>query len=330
MAFNNKYHLTLEQELPDKFATVIQPFWRKHAEINHFSGVDGVSISYASLCQGHPKALVLVPGRIESYLKYQELAFDLSQQGYDIFIIDHRGQGYSGRMTQDPQHGFVDSFDDYVNDFALWLDLLPLEQYTQRHLIAHSMGATIASLYLTLHHDRFDKAALCSPMFDINLGPFRPQMALSITAASIKSRTMMGWSTQYAPGQGPYQNRPFANNDLSQSESRYHFFRQLYESHPEIKVGGATHQWVNQAIQAADRAITQASQIRTPLLVLQAAKDRVVNAPGQDQFCRNLLQAGNPCFDEEPIVIGHAQHELLNERDKYRVPSLNYILDFFQ
>ncbi|MCT6568541.1 alpha/beta fold hydrolase, partial [Staphylococcus aureus] len=42
--------------------------------------------------------VVVVPGRIESYVKYPEVAYDLFQQGYDVIVLDHRGQGRSGRI----------------------------------------------------------------------------------------------------------------------------------------------------------------------------------------------------------------------------------------
>jgi len=33
-------------------------------------------------------------------------------------IMSHRGQGESGRMTSDPQMGYVEYFDDYVADLG--------------------------------------------------------------------------------------------------------------------------------------------------------------------------------------------------------------------
>lgn len=35
-------------------------------------------------------------GRIESYVKYAELAYDLFHSGFDVLIIDHRGGGVPG------------------------------------------------------------------------------------------------------------------------------------------------------------------------------------------------------------------------------------------
>lgn len=79
--------------------------------------------------------------RIESYVKYAELAYDLFHLGFDIFIIDHRGQGRSGRMLSDPHRGHVDHFNDYVEDLAaFWQQEIELGPWRKRY-IWHSMGA---------------------------------------------------------------------------------------------------------------------------------------------------------------------------------------------
>ena len=64
------------------------------------------------------RVIVVCPGRIESYIKYAELAYDLFHLGFDVLIIDHRGQGLSGRMLPDTHRGHVDNFSDYVDDLA--------------------------------------------------------------------------------------------------------------------------------------------------------------------------------------------------------------------
>ena len=64
----------------------------------------------------HHRVILIVPGRIESYIKYPELAYDLFHCGYDVVIIDHRGQGRSDRLLADSHRGHVVEFSDYVDD----------------------------------------------------------------------------------------------------------------------------------------------------------------------------------------------------------------------
>ncbi len=116
-AMDNPYRLLTSTELPEFFANTLPVFWQQHAQPGEFSGVDGVPIRYVALRNpvGH-KAILVVNGRLESYIKYQELAYELFQQGYSVYLYDHRGQGFSGRMLSDPQKGYVQRFADYVTD----------------------------------------------------------------------------------------------------------------------------------------------------------------------------------------------------------------------
>lgn len=86
--------------------------------------------------------IVVCPGRIESYIKYAELAYDLFHLGFDVLIIDHRGQGLSGRMLPDTHRGHVDNFSDYVDDLAaFWQQEVQPGPWRKRYILAHSMGA---------------------------------------------------------------------------------------------------------------------------------------------------------------------------------------------
>lgn len=91
-------------------------FWRQREEAE-FKGVDDVPVRFVRFCAQHNDRLVLIcPGRIESYVKYAEVAYDLFHCGFDVMIIDHRGQGRSGRLLSDTHRGHVVNFSDYVDD----------------------------------------------------------------------------------------------------------------------------------------------------------------------------------------------------------------------
>lgn len=95
--------------------------------------------------------IVVCPGRIESYVKYAELAYDLVHMGFDVLIIDHRGQGLSGRMLPDTHRGHVDRFSDYVDDFAaFWQQDVQPGPWRKRYILAHSMGGAISTLFCSV------------------------------------------------------------------------------------------------------------------------------------------------------------------------------------
>ncbi|MGH1408371.1 MAG: serine aminopeptidase domain-containing protein, partial [Aeromonas sp.] len=164
---------------------------------------------------------------------------------------------------------------------------------------------------------------LSSPMLGINLGSLPKWLAMGL-ATTIG--TVGGWLGEppYGPGQGPYESRDFTDNGLSHSTARYQAFRDLYEQHPQIKLGGATAHWIYQGITGADVAIAGAGAIKTPLLVLQAGDDKIVDNTAQDRFC-SLAK----CEGGKPLRIEGAWHELFMEADLQRQSALNATLNFF-
>ncbi|MFB2856364.1 alpha/beta fold hydrolase [Aeromonas allosaccharophila] len=325
LAVTNTYQLTSEADVPSLYQQTLPDFWRQHAVEGEFKGKDGVTIRYAALRQAKvDRAILIVNGRVESYLKYQELAWDLWRQGYSLYLIDHRGQGMSGRMLDDPQKGYVDQFDDYVVDLKQFHDqIIMADQPAKLFLLAHSMGGAISARYLERWPEDIKAAVLSSPMMGINLGGLPKWLAKGLAATL---GTVGGWIGEppYGPGQGPYQDDGFADNGLTHSHSRYQAFRQLYEQYPQIKLGGATAHWIYQGITGADAAIAGAGAIKTPLLVLQAGDDKIVDNAAQDRFC-TLAK----CEGGKPLRIEGAWHELLMETDDKRQPALTAMAEFF-
>ncbi len=328
---NNRYRITTEDQLPALYQDTLPAFWRTHAREGSFLGKDGITARYAVLRNPDSRrAIIIVNGRLESYLKYQETALDLYRQGYSLYLIDHRGQGLSDRLLADDHKGHVAWFDDYVEDLKTFHDQVVLADRPQkRFLLAHSMGGTICARYLTRWPDDIDAAALCSPMMGIRLTPLPGWFALGLARLIARTRRRLGLAPGYAPGQGRYRDRPFAGNRLSHSPARYAEFRRLYLANPRVQLGGPTAEWVYEGMLGARRAVVEAGQIRTPLLLLQAGSDSVVTARDQDAFCANMAAGGHPCAGGKPLRIEGARHEILNESDPYRLPALTAILDFF-
>ncbi len=163
LAVTNPYALTSEADVPTLYQQTLPDFWRQHAIEGEFKGKDGVAIRYAALRQEKvDRAILIVNGRVESYLKYQELAWDLWRQGYSLYLIDHRGQGMSGRMLSDHDKGYVDQFDDYVLDLKQFHDqIIMADKPAKLFLLAHSMGGP--SLPAIWSAGRMISAPPCSP-----------------------------------------------------------------------------------------------------------------------------------------------------------------------
>ena len=322
----NQSWLQRENEFAAFTTGPLLDFWQQRQE-EVFMGVDDVSIRYVRFTsKQHSRVVLVSPGRIESYMKYPELAYDLFHSGYDVVIIDHRGQGKSGRMLDDHHRGHVVRFDDYVDDLEiLWQQEILSKPYKQRFALAHSMGGVILALFLARKPQGVTAAALCAPMTGIKL-PMPLWVAKRIADWAERYPKMRD---NYALGTGHWRPLPFIVNELTHSRVRYRRFLRYYADYPELQVGGPTYHWVRESIQAGERAIASAENITAPLLLLQAGDDRVVANASHFAFCQSLTKAGNPPYGGAPHIIKGARHEILFERDAMRSEALNAILHFY-
>ncbi len=313
-----------EESFSQDYAQKIAPLWQQK-QCGFTQGKNGRSLYWVSLTSPqHTKAILVINGRIESTWKYQELFFDLFQQGYNIYSYDHQGQGLSDRLTSNPELGHVEDFNDYVEDMALLVEQFNFSRYEQSFLLGHSMGGAVIARYLQTHvAPPFHAVVLSAPMFGVNLAWYMRPIAKCLSGLIDQYST----TPHFAPGQKAYCSKPFKNNSLTSSNTRYHWFRKLYDAMPELKLGGPSSRWVSQSLTAAQTCIDSASDITLPLLLLQASNDVIVCNRAQEQFIRNL-QRVNP--RSEIMRLPESQHELLFERDPIRNLALAKTLDFFQ
>ncbi|MFB9213909.1 alpha/beta fold hydrolase [Vibrio sinaloensis] len=313
---------TQESDFEQAINGRIAELWHSREE-GTLKSFDKTQLFWISLTNPkHCKAIVIVNGRIECTWKYQELFYDLYQQGYDVYSYDHRGQGYSDRLIEDKQMGYVEEFDDYVHDLHRMVNHFELSNYQTCHLLGHSMGGNIATRYVQTYPDHpFHAMALSAPMFGVNLPwhlkPIAPLLGQILTALYPKPT--------FAPGQQAYFPKPFAGNLLSQSTVRYQWFRDLYEQKPEIKIGGASTRWVWQGLIASKQCHQMTRQIKIPLLLLQASEDQIVSNQDQIRFMKKLARTNIHCAMK--IIYG-AKHEVLFEQDEYRNEALDTTLWF--
>lgn len=323
---DNPYQLTTEEQLTSGANKNIDDFWKQEAKYDSFQGVDNIKISTVSILNNNSKAIVIAQGRNESVLKYKEVAFDLAKQGYDLYLIDHRGQGFSERFGGDPHRGHVENFQDYITDLNQYVESLHLkDKYQNRYLLSHSMGGAISSLYLEQYDNPFQAAAFTSPMLSISLHGVPEFLAKIITYIFGKISNWFSNVAWYVFGEGAYHHKTFENNGLTSSEVRFANGQQGFKDSPETQLGGPTMWWIYEAVNATEKAIKNANKIKIPFILLQAGSDHVVTSDGQNEFVHNAQQCSNNQF----LRIEGAEHELLIEQDKYRTPTITAILNFF-
>ncbi|MBM3154159.1 MAG: alpha/beta hydrolase [Chloroflexi bacterium] len=129
----------------------------KHRE-GKFKGYNDLNIYYQ--CwepEVSPKAVLLVAhGLAEHSGRYKNLVNYFVPKGYAVWAIDHRGHGKSEGMRS-----YVERFGEYLADLKTFFGIVRKEHKTDKiFLIGHSMGGTIATVYMIEHQKDFDGAIL--------------------------------------------------------------------------------------------------------------------------------------------------------------------------
>ena len=251
-----------------------------------FSGSGGVRIAWRRLePDGPPRGVVIVAhGYAEHCGRYLPFAEHLASRGIASVGLDHRGHG-----TSEGTRGHCLDFDEFVLDLRTVVDLA--NQWwpgVPRVLFGHSMGGLIAFLYLLGHGDTVRAGALSSPAFVVAAQGPRWQLRLVALLARIVPR--FGFNTKLEPdalARDPAVGRAYVADPLVHRRATAGFARAFGR--------------------AQARALAEAATLTTPLLILQAGADRLVNPEGTRTIAARLR-----CPHELDVLPGY-YHELLNE-----------------
>ena len=319
---SNDYNLTTEnQNSTTEHFTLIDNFFKPGLD-GFFEGEKRIRIYYKYFLKNNmvdeKGAIVISSGRRENTLKYKELIYDLYRNGYSVYILDQRGQGFSERINKaDKQMGHIDDFEYYVSDLKNFYDkLIKINGHKKLFLLAHSMGATIGIRYIEKYPHDFDAAAFSSPMFGLRF-PACELIGL-----------LTGDEPKYLFGKKNYDNeeKSFSSNNLTHSEIRYETMMNMYENNPSTKIGGPSYQWVYQSCITFKKIFKELQKVEIPIILMQAGEDKVVTAKAQKKFIIELKKLGK---DVQGYNIDGAYHEMFIEKDEFRIRVISTILDFF-
>jgi lysophospholipase len=290
-------------------ADTMRRFMAQEGQRGQFVAQDGLQVRYQRFDEYcGDVAVVVLTGWSEPFLKYAEVIYDLRQRNYCVYTMDHRGQGFSGRVTRNRQVGHVENFSHYVDDLSRFdRTVVRSRRHERVYILAHSMGGLVATLYAAQTERDLHGLILVAPMFAINTGVWPEWAAHTI----VRAFNALGYGQRYAPGESDWSPTPFAENRLTHSAARYEFRSDLLREFPDIVLGGVSNRWVQTAIEHGRKVTELAPQINMPMLLFQAGDDAFVHADRQNQFC----ELAQRC---RKIYFPDAKHELLMEKDEFR------------
>ena len=292
-----------------------------------FNGQKNIPIHYATYTSNSEadRCLVILPGRTEALEKYAEVVYDLDHGPlageFKYFLMDHRGQGSSGRMLPDTQKGHVDAFNNYVLDLKEFVDTVVKDQNcSEVNLLAHSLGAGVATKFLQNYPGHFKRAAFSSPMLKIQTVPYRYELARAIVFASVAA----GKGKLYGPGQKTFDpTRNFETNTFTSSKVRYDMAMDIFDEYPQTKLGGVTNQWLNEVMHATFSIRLNYKKIKIPLRIFHAGLESYSEPSEMIRLCEEVSECSR-------TYLPTAKHEVLMDRDVNRgvvISELEKFLD---
>lgn len=251
-------------------------------------------------------SIIFSPGRTEFIEKYLETAADFIDRGFNVLMVDPRGQGLSDRILDDKLKSYIDDFQTYADDLAFAAtELGPL--LPKPHIVmGHSMGGTIA-LQSVISGVISPSAVICSaPM----LGLF--DLDTHIMKWTIQFFSALGLSTKNLPFQKQRRGLPvpFNSNKLTSDKDRYRHWASYFQTTPRLRLGPPTYGWIVAALKSMAYVNRNASELNIPCLIVAAGGDPIVDPKSNENFARNAGGRFN--------VVPGAMHELFLERDIYR------------
>ena len=290
---------------------------------SHFFYRQGIgSVHVRSFVEDRNECLLVVsPGRAESSLKYAELAMELKGSGFDLIILDHRGQGFSERYFGIQSYGHVCNYQAYASDFLeIVRHFKDKKKYRNTLALAHSMGSAIALTGQLLEESLFNGMILSSPMLKVKTGSLPNPLA----SISVEALCKTFWSKRPVNRkESRDQREAFVNNLNTTCSHRFQFFRELERRHPQVSLGAPTYGWLKEALKMGRFIHKNRKSLAPGILLMQAEQDGLVCNKAQDVFAHEV----NHC---RLIRLKEARHEVLQERDSIRNRALVQIHKFLK
>lgn len=275
---------------------------------------DGVYLRYArwpAADQASRGTVVLLHGRTECIEKYFETIADFRARGFDVVTFDWRGQGGSTRLLKDPRPGHVEHFNQYLDDLeAILVDVALPDCRPPYDIVAHSTGGLVALLAAPALSNRIRRMMLLSPLLRINNLPVRQVVLQRLTGFL----SYVGFGRKVVPGLRHIpERRPFDKNLLTSDSVRYQRNGEIFDTYPQLSVGGPTNAWLFAACRAMQQVADprHAAAVSIPTLLVAAGADPIVDPAAVERY-GDRMRAG--AF----LTIAAARHELLQESNIHR------------
>ena len=262
-------------------------------------------------------SILFQTGRGDIFEKYLELFAHWHDSGWRITAFDWRGQGGSGRLTDDPHCGHIDDFATYITDLDRFWDYWRDDAQAPLVVMGHSMGGHLVLRALVERAIRPDAAVLIAPMLGLKT-PFGARLSeyMAKLLGGVGNSARPAWRGNEKP------NTTQTRQDLlTHDADRYEDELFWQQQKPELMTGPPSWQWLIEAFRSC-RELRRSPAIRkmdVPVLMLVAQADGLVDPKAALAIGAELPDARIVRFGDE------SAHEILREEDRIRNRAIGEI-----
>ena len=318
----NDIYLSYDNYASD-METIVEPYVAQYEMDGLFDSDENTTIHYRTYLKDDAIGnIVISHGFCENSEKYKEIIYYFLNCDYNVYIMDHRGHGYSTREEENLSKVYVENFDEYVTDFENFMENIVLPQVGDEpcYLFAHSMGGGIGTAILEEHPEYFDKAILSCPMLDVNAHMPKP---LAEFICDVMEN--IGHERDYVIGHYDFDYVEDFDIMAAGSEVRFDYYWQKMCANEYLQTYGASYGWLKSCLKGTDEIIKDEnlSKISCPCLLFEAENETLVKNYAINHFA-------NTVENSTLVFVPGSKHEVYTTDNETLIPYFNTIRAFLK
>ena len=319
--FLDKVDIISESNYSSEMTNQVEPYLQKRRRDDFFLSADAKKLHYEAyeklLSRG---SIVILHGFTESAEKFRETAYYFRKAGYSVFSLDLRGHGKSHHDSENPLRVDIDSFDTYAEDLNIFIGKIvkPLSKDKNIYIYSHSLGSTVALLYMMKYPYSVSKAVLSSPMICGNMG-----MPTAVAGTVAKALCSFGGKKIPAPGRCVFDEAQTAESSDATSKARFEYYHGKRKREPLYQTSGPSFSWVKASLEARDKIMSEDNirQLRAEMLIFKPETDKQLLGEWTDRFAHKA--------DIKIKDVKNSRHEIFMSGDETLKWYMEEILEFF-
>ena len=319
--FLDKINVIEEKDYSNTMANIVEPYLEKRREDRYFLSADEKKLHYEAyeklLSRG---SIIILHGFTESAEKFREIAYYFRKAGYSVYSLDLRGHGKSHHDSDNPLRVDISSFDLYAADLKAFVEAVvkPASKGRPVNIYSHSLGSTVALLYMMNHPYEISKAVLSSPMICGNMG-----MPVFVAGNVAKLICKVGGNNIPAPGRCVFDKNQTVDNSDAVSKARFEYYHKKRIAEPLYQTSGPSFSWVKASLEARDKILDKDNidDIRNEMLIFKPETDRQLLGEYTDKFAKMA--------DIKVKDVRNSRHEIFMSGDETVKWYVEEILEFF-